>query len=207
MVGLQDVIQKELTYTRSVQCVSPTADLICVHKDDFLSLKKNEKVWKAIAENIEQRSEGAARKFREQALAQKHMAAAFGRLSGMPTQSKRFIAGDNLLRQKMAFDRMVTKHDLREKLLADQGQRDGSVNSASRSPVTGSPSPARGTQGSPSPSKITTVNLNEMNRSAYLHPMNTTWDTSLQLNGYQNTAAHKAGYPDRTSSTMVANRF
>ena len=107
----------------------------------------------------------------------------------------------------MAFDRMVAKHDLREKLLVGRGQRDGTMNSASRSPMTRSPSPARDIQGSPSPSKITTVHLNEMNRSAYLHPVNATWDTSLQLNGHQNATAHKVGYPDRSSSTMVANRF
>ena len=42
------MIQKSTLYTHSVQCITPTADLIYVHKDDFLALKKNEKVWKAI---------------------------------------------------------------------------------------------------------------------------------------------------------------
>ena len=34
-------------------CISPVAELIYVHKDDFLALKKNEKVWNAIQENID----------------------------------------------------------------------------------------------------------------------------------------------------------
>ena len=71
VIGLPDVINRSPFYSRSVMCLSPTAELIYVHKDDFLALKKNEKVWNAIHENIEQRSDNMARKFKEQAAAEK----------------------------------------------------------------------------------------------------------------------------------------
>ena len=57
-----------------------------------------------------------AKKFREKDAADKFMANAFAKLSGLPTNKKRFTAGDNLLKQKMAFDKMVEKHDAKPHL-------------------------------------------------------------------------------------------
>ena len=73
------------------------------------------------------------------------MDTAFDKLSGLPTQAKRFTAGDNLLRQKIAFDRMAAKHEQREKMLAgkEDSKRDGSLENVTGSPLNNSLSPAR----------------------------------------------------------------
>ena len=122
------MIDKNQLYTQSIMCISSVAELIYVHKDDFLVLRKNEKLWNAIHENIDERNDNMAKKFKEQAAADKFMANTFAKLSGLPTNKKKFTAGDNLLKQKMAFDKMVEKHDAREKMLAEDSEtRDNSI--------------------------------------------------------------------------------
>ena len=71
-----------------------------------------------------------AKKFKEQAVADKFIQNAFKKLTGLPSNKKKFTAGDNLLKQKMAFDKMVEKHDAREALLKegkDPETRDNSM--------------------------------------------------------------------------------
>ena len=52
-----------------------------------------------------------SKKFREQTQAEKFMQNTFLKLQGAPGNSdSSFTAGDNLLKQKLAFDKMAAKH-------------------------------------------------------------------------------------------------